>query len=91
MSTWPSKAHSYALVPISVTLCIHHLSHRSLSSTISRNTPHVRRSTDSTHQQCLSHSFYIILHFITSLNTSTICRPLGSLRVVSCTSLSQAL
>jgi hypothetical protein len=28
MSTWQSKAQSSALIPISVTLCIHHLSHR---------------------------------------------------------------
>ena len=58
------QVQSLSLIPIPVTLCIHHPSHRSLSLKIARNIPHVTRSTNS--PQFTVHRIRSILFFTLS-------------------------
>lgn len=58
VSTLPIKCNHTNSFSIPVTLCIHHLSHRSLSLKITRNIPHVTRSTDSPHSLSIAFVLY---------------------------------
>ncbi|KAF8559243.1 hypothetical protein OG21DRAFT_713465 [Imleria badia] len=58
VSTLPNNVQSFPLILIPVTLCIHHPLHRSLSLKITRNIPHVTRSTDSPHSLSIAFVLY---------------------------------
>jgi len=63
VSTLPNNVQSFPLIPIPVTLCIHHPSHRSLSLKITRNIPHVTRSTASPHSLPIAFVLYYSSHY----------------------------
>lgn len=58
VSNLPINVQSFQLISIPVTLCIHQPSHRSLSLKITRNIPHMTRSTDSLHSLSIAFVLY---------------------------------